>query len=125
MAQHNELGKQGETMAVDYLKKQGYTIVDVDWRYGHCDIDIVALTPDGLTTVFVEVKTRSDDDWSQPWEAVDRKKIRHIANSANNYVKLNGVENELRFDIVSIVGTTPANMQIEHIDDAYNPLQMM
>lgn len=56
MASHNELGKWGEDVAADYLLRQGYTILERDWKSGHRDLDIIAL--DGDTVVFVEVKTR-------------------------------------------------------------------
>lgn len=125
MAQHNKLGQQGEEAAISFLKAQGYTIVEHDWRSGHYDIDIVALTPDLLTLVFVEVKTRSSADNSEPWEAVNFKKIRHIAHSADHYIKLKNEEREPRFDIVSIVGTSPEHFKIEHIVDAYNPIQVL
>ena len=58
MAAHNDLGKWGEEIAVNFLHKKGYTIRECDWRIGHRDIDIIALTPDMRTVVFVEVKTQ-------------------------------------------------------------------
>ena len=56
MAEHNDLGKWGEQVAVDYLQRKGYEILERDWKSGHRDLDIIAL--DGDTIVFVEVKTR-------------------------------------------------------------------
>ena len=116
MAAHNELGKWGEEMAVRYI------IRECDWKFGKRDIDIIALTPDETEVVFVEVKTRTTDEVAKPEDAVDMRKIRSIGVAANAYVKMCDVVEELRFDIITIVGTTRDNMRVEHIKDAFNPL---
>lgn len=122
MARHNETGKWGEDIAVDYLRRQGYTLLERDWRSGHRDIDIIMRSPDGRTVVFVEVKTRTSAAIMRPEDAVDIKKIRNIAYAANNYVKMNNVVSELRFDIVSVVGENAGVARVEHIEGAFNPL---
>lgn len=122
MAAHNELGKWGEEKAADYLRTQGYTIVERDWRSGARDIDIIARTPDNATLVFVEVKTRKSKDVLRPEDAVTPSKARNIALSANNYVKMMHIDSLLRFDIISIVGTNDQNMRLKHIADAFNPM---
>lgn len=122
MAEHNELGKDGEDEATLFLKKQGYTILERDWKYGRRDIDIIALDETEATLVFVEVKTRKSDEFTEPEQAVDVKKIINIGICANAYVKNNNVPNDLRFDIISIIGKGSQNMKIEHIKDAFNPL---
>lgn len=122
MAAHNELGKWGEELAAQLLRDKGYTIVERDWHSGRRDIDIIARTPDGATLVFVEVKTRSSDDITTPFDAVDLKKIRHIAASANHYVKQHNIDDLLRFDIVAIVGTQRSVKSVEHVEDAFRPL---
>lgn len=121
MAAHNELGKWGEETATNLLRDKGYTIVERDWHSGHRDIDIIAKTPDGATIVFVEVKTRSSDDITRPTDAVDLKKIRRIARSANHYVKSHNIDNLLRFDIIAIVGNQQRIKSIEHIENAFYP----
>lgn len=122
MARHNEMGKWGEDVAAAYLRQKGYVICERDWRSGKRDIDIIALTPDSLTVVFVEVKTRLPDSATAPEEAVDAVKIRNLCVAADNYVKMYGVEEELRFDIITVVGTRGCEPRIEHIEDAFNPL---
>ncbi len=122
MAEHNDLGKWGEKIAVDYLHQKGYTIRECDWHYGHRDIDIIAITPDEETLVFVEVKTRTADDLLLPEEAVDAKKIKNLAYAANAYVKFNQVVQTLRFDILTIMRNDDKNPIIDHIEDAFNPL---
>jgi len=122
MARHNELGKWGEETAAKYLTERGYVIRERDWRSGHRDIDIIATTPDGITVVFVEVKTRTTDVITDPEDAIDEKKIRNLCYAANDYVKMHNVVEELRFDIITIVGTKESGATIDHIEDAFNPL---
>ena len=122
MARHNVLGKAGEDFAASYLEHAGYGIIERDWRQGSRDIDIVARTEDGTTVVFVEVKTRSSDAIVRPEDAVDARKIRNLGRAADAYVKERAIWNELRFDLINIVGTAPENFRLEHIIDAFNPL---
>lgn len=122
MARHNELGKWGEDVAERYLSDKGYTIRERDWKLGHRDIDIIAVTPDGMTVVFVEVKTRTTAEIMSPEDAVDEKKVRNLCYAANDYVKMHDVSEELRFDIITVVGTNGHEPTIEHIEDAFNPL---
>lgn len=123
MARHNDTGKWGEELATEMLRGKGYNIIERDWHSGHRDIDIIARTPDSRTVVFVEVKTRTQDIIMRPEDAVTEKKIRNIGLAANNYVKMFNVVDELRFDLVTIVGENPKVAKVEHIADAFNPLQ--
>ncbi len=122
MAAHNDLGKWGEEIAVNFLHKKGYTIRECDWRIGHRDIDIIALTPDMRTVVFVEVKTRTSNLVRTPEQAVDHRKIRNIGIAANAYVKMNKINLELRFDVLTIVGDENGIPVIEYLEDAFNPM---
>ena len=124
MAQHNETGHKGEQLAADYLRSKGYTIRDMDWRQGHRDLDIIALTPDMLTLVFVEVKTRTDDYLTSPELAIDLKKIRNLGLAANSYVKQNRITLDLRFDIITVVSDPDGHSlpRIEYWEDAFNPM---
>ncbi len=125
MAEHNDLGKWGEEEAARYLQGKGYSILERDWRQGRRDLDIVALTGDGSTIAIVEVKTRQSDDMEAPEQAVDKKKIRNLAAAADSYVKRRNIVHELRFDIISIVGTVGNIKKIEHIVDAFNPMLIL
>lgn len=124
MAAHNELGKWGEEMAAEYLQQKGYRIIERDWRSGNRDIDIIAQAPDLSTLVFVEVKTRKNEVVMRAADAVNPTKARNIALSANNYIKMRHVDGLLRFDIITIVGTNAQNMKLEHIINAFNPMQL-
>lgn len=125
MAEHNELGKWGEDEAALYLEDEGYVIMERDWKIGRRDLDIVATSPDGSTLVIVEVKTRTDEEYQLPEEAVDRGKMRNLAIAANAYVKECNVDKDLRFDIVSIVGCNRQVRSIQHLKDAFNPMLVL
>ena len=64
MAIHNELGKKGEQLAVDFLQKKGYTILDRNWRFKKAEVDIIAQKEQILA--IVEVKTRSSNYFGNP-----------------------------------------------------------
>lgn len=117
MAEHNDLGKWGEDVAAAYLQQKGYIIIERDWRSGHRDLDIVAL--DGDVVVFVEVKTRRNRMFMDAEDAVDYRKIRHLQQSANHYIKYKAIDHDIRFDIVTVVGMMGSQPEINHIEDAF------
>lgn len=116
MATHNEIGRWGEELAAAFLQGKGYTIVERDWKSGHRDIDIVARLDNEM--VFVEVKTRRNDYFGEPIEAVDWKKRKNLTIAINHYIKLRAVSLPCRFDIVAIVGTPwTGQPEITHIEN--------
>nr|WP_307985479.1 YraN family protein [uncultured Prevotella sp.] len=125
MAEHNDLGKWGEDEAALYYEDRGYEILERDWKVGKRDIDLIALTEDKDTLVFVEVKTRQNSDLQEPEEAVDVKKMRNLAIAANAYVKLHGLDMDVRFDIISVIGKCSCVESIECFEDAFNPLLIL
>lgn len=125
MAEHNDLGKWGEDEATLYYEDKGYEILERDWKVGKRDIDLIALTEDKDTLVFVEVKTRQNNDLQEPEEAVDVKKMRNLAIAADAYVKLHGLDMDVRFDIISVVGKCSCVESIECFEDAFNPLLIL
>lgn len=122
MAEHNELGKWGEDLAAKYLVSHGYYIRDRDWKSGKRDLDIVALNEAQNLLVFVEVKTRKDDNLANPEAAVDQKKILNLGRAANDYICQFALDYEVRFDIITVIGTNEADAKIDHFEDAFNPL---
>ena len=115
MAAHNELGKWGEDLAADYLQRKGYTIIERDWKSGKRDLDIIA--QDGNIIVFVEVKTRRNRLFGEPEESVDYHKLQNLQQAISHYVKFKHIRQEIRFDIISIVGTVGTDPDIQHIQD--------
>lgn len=118
MAEHNDFGKLGEELAVDYLTGKGYEILERNWRNIHKEIDIIA--KEGKFLVIVEVKTRQTDEYGEPDVAVTRKKQRMLIAAANAYITRKGLDMETRFDIISIV-FRDGEPVIEHIVDAFLP----
>ena len=120
MAAHNELGKKGEEIAAGFLEAKGYHILDRNYRFRKGEIDLVALRIEPAELVFVEVKTRSSDQWGYPEEAVTdaKKKILYKTVDAYLYEKnMWTVPN--RFDIIAVNMQDPENPLIHHIEDAF------
>ena len=118
MAAHNDFGKQGEELAVQYLIGKGYEILERNWRNILKEIDIIA--KDGECLVIVEVKTRQTDEYGDPDIAVTRKKQRMLITAANAYISKYNMDVETRFDIISII-FKDGEPVIEHIEDAFLP----
>ena len=116
MAQHNELGKKGEQLAIDYLVKKGYTILDKNWRFQKAEIDIIAQKNETLAVV--EVKTRSSIDFGNPQDFVNPKKIKLLVMAIDEYVISNDLDVNVRFDIIAIVHENK-NFTLEHLEDAF------
>lgn len=116
MAQHNELGNEGELRAQAYLREKGFKIRDVNWRFMKWELDIVA-EKDGFLVV-VEVKTRSTETFEHPEEAITPKKIRNIVNAAHEYIIEKEWQGETRFDVISVI-PQGQNYKIEHTEDAF------
>lgn len=121
MAEHNDLGKNGEDFAVNFLEEKGYKIIARNWRCGNLELDIVAL--DGDTLVFVEVKTRHSD-YIDPRTSMSKSKIRNYVNAVTLYIKKKQIMSDFRLDVIIIVmqsGFDNRGMYVEHYEDAILP----
>jgi putative endonuclease len=118
MADHNELGKSGEQLAVEHLKKQGYKILETNWRSGKFEIDVIAQGKDQI--IVAEVKTRTSNYLMEPEAAVTKEKRRMLISAANIYVQRHNIDLEVRFDIISIV-ISGEEFRLNHIEDAFYP----
>lgn len=116
MAAHNELGKLGEELAVAFLTKEGYQILETNWRFDKAEIDIIA-QKDNILAV-VEVKTRSSLDFGLPQEFVKPKKIKLLVKAINEFVEKYDLDANVRFDIIAI-SKINGNFNIEHIEEAF------
>ena len=116
MAEHNELGKFGEELAVEFLQKNGYKILETNWTFQKAEIDIIAQKENILAVV--EVKTRSSIEFGLPQDFVKPKKIQLLVKAVNEYVISNDLDVEVRFDIIAI-HKEDKNYMIEHITDAF------
>ena len=116
MAQHNELGKKGEQLAVDFLLKNGYKIIERNYRFDKAEVDIIAQIKDILA--IVEVKTRSSIDFGNPQDFVKPKQIQRLVKAVDQYVTVNSLDVEVRFDIIAIIKENN-NFNIEHLENAF------
>jgi len=100
MASHNELGKEGESLAAAWLTKKGYSIVHRNWRHSHYEIDIIASKEKFL--YFIEVKARNYFPGSFPEQAVTKKKFKHLQQAADEYLFLNPGHRWIQYHVLAI-----------------------
>lgn len=116
MAQHNELGKKGEQLAVDFLLKNNYEVIERNYRFEKAEVDIIAKKDQ--TLAIIEVKTRSTSDFGNPQDFVKPKQIQRLVKAIDEYVTENDLDVEIRFDIIAIV-KTGKSYDIEHLKNAF------
>ncbi len=116
MAEHNELGKLGEQLAVDFLIKKGYKIKEKNWRFQKAEVDIIAQKENILT--IIEVKTRTTDYFGNPQDFITPKKIKLLTKAIDEYVVTNDLDVEVRFDVIGIINNKN-EIKIEHLEDAF------
>ncbi|HAU31412.1 MAG: hypothetical protein XD78_0469 [Desulfotomaculum sp. 46_296] len=117
--QKQALGRRGEDEAASYLKKQGYILLQRNYRCLLGEIDIIA--KEGRTLVFIEVRARSSDRFGMPQESVNRSKILKIYKVAQYYLKAVQKEEEpVRFDMLALLFDIEDQLvQLEHIKGAF------
>ncbi len=116
MAQHNELGKEGERLAYELLVEKGYKILEQNYRLGKAEVDIIALKEELL--IAVEVKTRSTNYFGNPEEFITTKKKQLLVSAINSYVINNDIDVEVQFDIITVL-KQKNEFKLEHIEDAF------
>ena len=116
---HLVLGQAGEKLAVRYLKKNGHKILFRNFRAPHGgEVDIVCRDKRHDELVFVEVKTRTSENFGRPFDAVDRKKRRLILRGAMTWLRMLDMPDIVfRFDVIEVVMTSPP--AIRHIENAF------
>ncbi|WP_035669163.1 YraN family protein [Flavobacterium sp. 83] len=116
MAEHNELGKLGEEIAVEYLQKDGYIILETNWTFQKAEIDILAQKENILAVI--EVKTRSSIEFGLPQDFVKPKKIQLLVKAVDAYVSKKDIDVNVRFDIIAI-HKEGKSFVIEHLIEAF------
>jgi putative endonuclease len=119
MENTREKGQESENLAVNYLAQQGYTILNRNWFCGHNELDIVA-SKSGIVAI-VEVRSLYKCSFQEPYQSVNKTKQRAIITATNAYIRKFNIDDDVRFDIISILygkdGPT-----IEHIENAFYPM---
>ena len=110
--QNKRLGRRGERQAVKYLKRNGYKILESGYKNPFGEVDIIAAKRD--TVAFVEVKTRLNENYGAPSEAVDKKRREKYIQAAKYYFYGKQIYVTVRFDIIEIL-----RGEINHIENAF------
>jgi putative endonuclease len=117
--QHLRLGTRGEKLACQFLKRRGYKILYRNFR-GRTGGEIDVVCRDGDTLVFVEVKTRTREDFGRPIEAIDRDKRKRISRGGLAWLRLlNDPDILFRFDVVEVIIAEGAEPRVEIIQNAF------
>ena len=109
-----DVGSRGEDIAMEWLREQGYYIVERNWRIGHYEIDIIAQHFDTLH--FVEVKTRKLGGWQSPYDSIDSRKIAALRRGALAYRNIHHTPFEIQFDLIAIVIDDHGNYTLEYTE---------
>ena len=111
------LGKEGERLAEQYLKKKGYKIVERNYRCRGAELDLIVL--DRRVIVFVEVKTRTGHGFGSPFEAVEFRKQQKMIQAAQYFLNEKKLhQRDARFDVVGI-SWPRGEPVVEHIENAF------
>ncbi|RRO13513.1 YraN family protein [Flavobacteriaceae bacterium 14752] len=116
MAEHNQLGKAGESLALKHLKDKGYDILAKNYRFQKAEVDIIALKNE--TLVAVEVKTRSTPEFGNPQEFVKPAQMKRLVEAVDHFVNERHLDYEVRFDVIGII-KNKLGTRIEHLEDAF------
>ena len=118
MQAKDAVGRYGEWVAAMRLEENGLRVVDRNWRCDEGEIDIVAL--DGEVLAFIEVKTRTSEDFGVPAEAVTTAKQQRVRGLAQRWLATHEHPySELRFDVCSLIKPKLGAASFEHLKDAF------
>lgn len=116
MDHRKQLGKMGEKKAADYLERNGYILIDQNFKCRIGELDIIAM--DGKTLVAIEVKTRSNLSYGLPCESITAEKRRHVLRTFSYYITINKIRGlDMRIDVIEIL-LTEEGIYLNHIKNA-------
>lgn len=117
MALHNELGKEGEERAAQWLIAKGYIILHRNWRHSYHEIDIIASK--GKFLHFIEVKARRASSLGNPEDSVTKKKFKNLQKAADEYLFRNPGHQWIQYDILSITVQKNGDADYFLIEDVF------
>lgn len=117
MALHNELGKEGEERAAQWLIAKGYIILHRNWRHSYHEIDIIASK--GKFLHFIEVKARKASSLGNPEDSVTKKKFKNLQKAADEYLFRNPGHQWIQYDILSITVQKNGDADYFLIEDVF------
>jgi putative endonuclease len=109
------LGKHGEQLAAQYLKRKGYALVGANWRCPHGEIDLIMRQSELL--IFVEVRTRRSGT-EDAFESINPRKRRVLERLAYLYLETHELDCDWRVDVIAVAVPSQGAPVIEHIEDA-------
>ena len=116
--EHLRRGELGERAAKSYLRRHGLKFLTANFRSDRGEIDLIFRDADCL--VFVEVKTRSSEDWTRPAAAVNARKRRLLSQTALDYLRrLKNPAVKIRFDIVEVLLAEGAVREVRHLPNTF------
>jgi|YelNatPaOPRAMG01_1025707.scaffolds.fasta_scaffold01508_15 putative endonuclease len=113
-----KVGALGENLAEKFLQRNGYEIINRNYRYGHLEIDIIAKKDNVIS--FVEVKTRKSHSFGNGEESVNERKQKHIRKVAEDFIARHEIENNIdfRFDVI-VIEMSRNTTRIRMIENAF------
>lgn len=117
MASHNDLGKEGEEMAVNWLTAAGYEILHRNWRYSHYEIDVIALKNGKLH--IIEVKARQGNKYGHPEDSVTKKKFKDLQRATDEFLFHNPGYKWLQYDVLAITLFGSKEPEFFLLEDVY------
>jgi putative endonuclease len=110
-------GAKGEALAVEYLLSLGFEIQEMNWRYHHLEVDIIA-SKDQLLHI-IEVKTRYSEKYGKPEESITKDKMTFLKNAAEAYQFQHRKWQYIQFDVIAITMINNQTIEIFMIEDVY------
>jgi putative endonuclease len=117
MALHNDLGKEGEALALAYLRKNDFEILHCNWRYSRYEIDIIG-RKNGMLHIF-EIKSRKYYPGATPEESVSKKKFGFLKKAAEEYLYQNPEYKLVQFNVLAITLLTNNEPEFFLIEDVF------
>ena len=118
--ERQQIGDMGEAIAKAFLQRQGYTILETNWRYKRLEVDLICKSAANIL-VFVEVKTRATTTTVEAASRVDERKEQLLSKAAIAYMARINHEWEIRFDVIGVELLQDDSYEIVHFKDAFFP----
>lgn len=116
MLNNTQKGKRGEDLACQFLEKNGFEIIERNFRHSHSEIDIIALHAKRL--IFFEVKYRKSTKFGEPEQSISKSKINKIKQASEHYIFEKDWKGDIRFDVIAIKEIS-TKIEIMHFEDAF------
>jgi putative endonuclease len=118
-------GSVAEDIALSFLIEKGMILLERNWRWGHKELDLVMKSICAKTGVqilhIIEVRSLTEPCAQMPFESVNHKKRRAIISAAGGFVRVNNINFETRFDIISVTFSSGGIYRLEYFQDAFTP----